>query len=68
MVESLPFTRYGTINAKLAKVASDAIPQPDAERTQNLVFLAILRPASTDVLADGAPFGRDGCHCRDQDG
>ena len=73
-VESLPFTRYGTINAKLAKVASDAIPQPDAERTegnpaqaagrqatfagaqrtQNLVFPAILRPASTDVLADGA--------------
>jgi hemolysin D len=33
-IESLPFTRYGTIEAKLSRVAGDAIPQPDAERTE----------------------------------
>jgi len=33
-VESLPFTRYGTINATLTNIASDAIPQPDAESTE----------------------------------
>jgi hemolysin D len=34
-IESLPFTRYGTIDAKLSRVAGDAIPQPDAERTES---------------------------------
>lgn len=29
-VESLPFTRYGTIKAKLTKIAGDAIPEADA--------------------------------------
>ena len=29
-IESFPFTRYGTIVAKVAKVAADAIPEPDA--------------------------------------
>lgn len=33
-VESLPFTRYGTIDATLTNIASDAIPQPDAESTE----------------------------------
>lgn len=71
-IESLPFTRYGTVDATLTKIASDAIPQPDAERTegnpaqantrqsmfagaqrtQNLVYPAILHLAATDVLAD----------------
>ncbi len=72
-VESLPFTRYGTIDATLTNIASDAIPQPDAETTegnpakatsrqsmfagaqriQNLVYPALLEPASNRVLADG---------------
>ena len=30
-VESFPFTRYGTIEAKVSRVASDAISEPDAE-------------------------------------
>ncbi len=29
-VESLPFTRYGTILASVTRVATDAIPEPDA--------------------------------------
>ena len=29
-VESFPFTRYGTIEGVVAKVARDAVPQPDA--------------------------------------
>ena len=29
-VEAFPFTRYGTINAQVAQIASDAIPEPDA--------------------------------------
>ena len=33
-VESLPFTRYGTIEAKVARIASDAIPEPDADQTE----------------------------------
>ena len=30
-IESFPFTRYGTIEAKITRIASDAIPQPDAQ-------------------------------------
>ena len=29
-VESFPFTRYGTITAEVVRVATDAIPEPDA--------------------------------------
>jgi hemolysin D len=29
-VESFPFTRYGVINARVTRVARDAIPEPDA--------------------------------------
>ncbi|WP_162241294.1 HlyD family type I secretion periplasmic adaptor subunit [Methylobacterium sp. Leaf113] len=29
-IESFPFTRYGTIDATVTRVASDAIPEPDA--------------------------------------
>lgn len=73
-IESLPFTRYGTVSATLTKVATDAIPEPDAEqteanpakstskqalfagaqRTQNLVYPAIIRPQAISVMADGA--------------
>lgn len=72
-IESLPFTRYGTVEAGLMRVASDAIPQPEAEkvegnpaesqsergfagaqRTQNLVFPAILKPMALHLSADGA--------------
>jgi hemolysin D len=30
-VESFPFTRYGTIEGKVTRVARDAIPEPDAD-------------------------------------
>ena len=33
-VESFPFTRYGTINARVTRVGRDAIPQPEAEQTE----------------------------------
>ena len=33
-VESFPFTRYGTITAKVIRVATDAIPEPDAVQTE----------------------------------
>jgi len=33
-VESFPFTRYGTINARVTRIARDAIPQPEAEQTE----------------------------------
>jgi hemolysin D len=33
-IESFPFTRYGTINARVTRVARDAIPQPEAEQTE----------------------------------
>ncbi len=32
--ESFPFTRYGTINARVTRVARDAVPQPEAEQTE----------------------------------
>lgn len=73
-IESLPFTRYGTIDATLLSIQHDAIPEPDAtqaegnpirslenrgfagaQRMQNLVFPATLRPEVTRVIADGAP-------------
>ncbi|WP_246229801.1 HlyD family type I secretion periplasmic adaptor subunit [Bradyrhizobium cytisi] len=73
-IESLPFTRYGTIDATLLNIQDDAIPEPDAtqaegnpirplenrgfagaQRTQNLVFPATLRPEVTRVIADGTP-------------
>lgn len=34
-IESLPFTRYGTINATLTAIASDAIPEPDANAQES---------------------------------
>ena len=33
-IESFPFTRYGTIEAIVTKVAHDAIPQPDADQIE----------------------------------
>jgi hemolysin D len=33
-IESFPFTRYGTLNARVTRVARDAIPQPEAEQTE----------------------------------
>ncbi len=33
-IESFPFTRYGTLSAKVTRVASDAIPEPDASHIE----------------------------------
>lgn len=33
-IESFPFTRYGTLPATVTRVASDAIPEPDAEQRE----------------------------------
>ena len=33
-IESFPFTRYGTIEADVIRVARDAIPEPDAEQIE----------------------------------
>jgi len=33
-IESFPFTRYGTINAHVVRVATDAIPEPDASQRE----------------------------------
>ena len=33
-IESFPFTRYGTLAATVTRVASDAIPEPEAEQTR----------------------------------
>ena len=33
-IQSFPFTRYGTINATVIKVATDAIPEPDAAQLE----------------------------------
>ena len=33
-IESFPFTRYGTIKARVTNVARDAIPEPDAQITE----------------------------------
>ncbi|MBZ9886308.1 HlyD family type I secretion periplasmic adaptor subunit [Mesorhizobium sp. CA10] len=33
-VQSFPFTRYGTINATVTNVATDAIPEPDAAQLE----------------------------------
>ena len=34
-IESFPFTRYGTLAATVTRVASDAIPEPDAQQTES---------------------------------
>ncbi len=34
-IESFPFTRYGTISAKVTRVSSDAIPEPEAEQRES---------------------------------
>ncbi len=34
-IESFPFTRYGTLTATVERVASDAIPEPDAQQTES---------------------------------
>jgi hemolysin D len=37
-IESFPFTRYGTLDARVTRVAHDAIPEPDAQNIEgNLV-------------------------------
>ncbi|MBM3607085.1 MAG: HlyD family type I secretion periplasmic adaptor subunit [Alphaproteobacteria bacterium] len=33
-VESFPFTKYGTIGARVVRIARDAIPQPDASQIE----------------------------------
>ena len=33
-IESFPFTRYGTIEASVTRVAHDAIPQPEADQIE----------------------------------
>lgn len=33
-IESFPFTRYGTLAATVQRVASDAIPEPDAQQAE----------------------------------
>jgi hemolysin D len=33
-LEAFPFTRYGTIPARVIKIAADAIPEPDAARRE----------------------------------
>lgn len=33
-IEAFPFTRYGTIDATVVRVARDAIPEPDAEQAE----------------------------------
>ena len=33
-VESFPFTRYGTIDARVTRIATDAIPEPDAAQIE----------------------------------
>lgn len=33
-IESFPFTRFGTINAEIVRVAQDAIPEPDAQQVE----------------------------------
>jgi hemolysin D len=33
-VESFPFTRYGTLTARVTRVARDAIPEPDAQAAE----------------------------------
>ena len=33
-IESFPFTRYGTIDARVTRIATDAIPEPDAAQLE----------------------------------
>lgn len=33
-VEAFPFTRYGTLDARVKRVAHDAIPEPDAQKVE----------------------------------
>ncbi len=33
-VQAFPFTRYGVIEGKVTRVATDAIPEPDAQRLE----------------------------------
>jgi hemolysin D len=33
-VESFPFTRYGTLNARVSRIAHDSIPEPDATQIE----------------------------------
>ncbi len=34
-VDSLPFTRYGTVPGEVIRIAADAIPEPDAQQIEN---------------------------------
>ncbi|GEP01838.1 hypothetical protein GCM10007887_37540 [Methylobacterium haplocladii] len=34
-IESLPFTRYGTVSGKVTRIATDAIPEPDAQQIES---------------------------------
>lgn len=33
-IEAFPFTRYGTLDARVTRVAHDAVPEPDAQQTE----------------------------------
>lgn len=35
-VEAFPFTRYGILNGKVSRVATDAIPEPDARQLEEM--------------------------------
>ena len=46
-IESFPFTRYGTIDATVTKLARDAIPEPDARQIEG----DPARPSETKTFA-----------------
>jgi hemolysin D len=65
-VEAFPFTRYGSIKARVKRIASDASAiegdptRPSnttgfagGERTQNLVFAVVLEPEASTISVDG---------------
>lgn len=46
-IESFPFTRFGTLDATVTRVAHDAIPQPDAQAAEG----NSLKPPKSDYFA-----------------
>jgi hemolysin D len=48
-IESFPYTRYGTIGARVLRVARDAIPEPDADQTEG----DAARPTRSGTAAGG---------------
>jgi membrane fusion protein, hemolysin D len=33
-IDAFPFTRYGTVKARITRIAKDAIPEPEAQQTE----------------------------------